>query len=133
MKINYVLAKRFLIAILGSVALYYLIMLIFTVTNHPQDLQNNFNSISSSQFIEPLLQNQSSKSSSGGFDYKLVGYRASDSRSSVIVEKNNETFVVQQSDLLENRYKLISVDAKFAIFEENGKRYQLSTNLKINN
>ena len=133
MKINYVLVKRFLIAILGSVALYYLIMLIFTVTNHPQDLQNNFNSISSSQFIEPLLQNQSSKSSSGGFDYKLVGYRASDSRSSVIVEKNNETFVVQQSDLLENRYKLISVDAKFAIFEEGGKRYQLSTNLKINN
>ncbi|MDC0905061.1 hypothetical protein OAS52_01135 [Gammaproteobacteria bacterium] len=133
MKINYVLVKRFLIAILGSVALYYLIMLIFTVTNHPQDLQNNFNSISSSQFIEPLLQNQSSKSSSGGFDYKLVGYRASDSRSSVIVEKNNETFVVQQSDLLENRYKLISVDAKFAIFEGNGKRYQLSTNLKINN
>ena len=108
-------------------------MLIFTVTNHPQDLQNNFNSISSSQFIEPLLQNQSSQSSSGGFDYKLVGYRASDNRSSVIVEKNNETFVVQQSDLLENRYKLISVDAKFAIFEENGKRYQLSTNLKINN
>ena len=133
MKINYVLVKRFLIAILGSVALYYLIMLIFTVTNHPQDLQNNFNSISSSQFIEPLLQNQSSKSSSGGFDYKLVGYRASDSRSSVIVEKNNETFVVQQSDLLENRYKLISVDAKCAIIEENGKRYQLSTNLKINN
>ena len=133
MKINYVLVKRFLIAILGSVALYYLIMLIFTVTNHPQDLKNNFNSISSSQFIEPLLENQSSKSSSAGFDYKLVGYRASDSRASVIVEKNNETFVVQQSDLLENRYKLISVDAKFAIFEEGGKRYQLSTNLKINN
>ena len=89
MKINYVLVKRFLIAILGSVALYYLIMLIFTVTNHPQDLQNNFNSISSSQFIEPLLQNQSSKSSSGGFYYKLVGYRASENRASVIVKKNN--------------------------------------------
>ena len=133
MKINYVLVKRFLIAILGTVALYYLLMLIFTVYNHPRDLKNNFNSISSSQFIEPLLENKSSKLSSSGFDYEVVGYRASDNRASVIVKKNNETFVVQQGDLLENRYKLVSVDANFAIFDENGKQYQLSTNLKINN
>jgi hypothetical protein len=108
-------------------------MLIFTVSNHPRDLKNNFNSISSSQFIEPLLENQSSKLSSTGFDYEVVGYRASDNRASVIVKKNNVTFVVQQGDLLENRYKLVSVDANFAIFDENGKRYQLSTDLKIDN
>ena len=130
---NYVLVKRFLIAILGTVALYYLIMLIFTVVNHPRDIKSNFNSISSSQFIEPLLENKSSKLSSSSFDYEVLGYRASDNRASVIVKKNNETFVVQQGDLLENRYKLISVDANFAIFDENGKRYQLSTDLKIDN
>jgi len=133
MKMNYVLVKRFLIAILGTVALYYLIMLIFTVYNHPRDIKSNFNSISSSQFIEPLLGNKSSKLSSSSFDYEVLGYRASDNRASVIVKKNNETFVVQQGDLLENRYKLISVDANFAIFDENGKRYQLSTDLKIDN
>ena len=130
---NYVLVKRFLIAILGTVALYYLIMLIFTVYNHPRDIKSNFNSISSSQFIEPLLGNKSSKLSSSSFDYEVLGYRASDNRASVIVKKNNVTFVVQQGDLLENRYKLISVDANFAIFDENGKRYQLSTDLKIDN
>lgn len=133
MKMNYVLVKRFLIAILGTVALYYLIMLIFTVYNHPRDIKSNFNSISSSQFIEPLLENKSSKLSSSSFDYEVLGYRASDNRASVIVKKNNETFVVQQGDLLENRYKLISVDVNFAIFDENGKRYQLSTDLKIDN
>ena len=132
MKMNYVLVKRFLIAILGTVALYYLIMLIFTVYNHPRDIKSNFNSISSSQFIEPLLENKSSKLSSG-FDYEVIGYRASNNRASIIVKKNNETFVVQQGDLLENRYKLVSVDANFAIFDENGKQYQLSTNLKIDN
>ena len=130
---NYVLVKRFLIGILGTVALYYLIMLIFTVYSHPRDIKSNFNSISSSQFIEPLLENKSSKLSSSGFDYEVVGYRASDNRASVIVKKNNVTFVVQQGDLLENRYKLISVDVNFAIFDENGKRYQLSTDLKIDN
>jgi hypothetical protein len=133
MKINTVLVKRILIAILGCVALYYLIMLIYTVSDRPHDQKNNFNSISSSKFTEPLFENQSSQPSSTGFEYKVVGYRASENRASVIVKKNNQTFVVQQGDLLNNRYKLISVDAQFAIFDENGKRYQLSTNLKIDN
>ena len=58
-----------------------------------------------------------------------MGYRAGQTRSSVIVQKKNKSFVVQQGELLENKYKLIKVDDEFAIFEYSGQSYQLETNL----
>ena len=42
-------------------------------------------------------------------------------------------YVVQQGELLENTYKLESVNSKIAIFTQNGKSYQLSTEITINN
>ena len=63
----------------------------------------------------------------------FIGHATSEHPKSREIFENNQTFVVQQGDLLNNRYKLLSVDAQFAIFDENGKRYQLSTNLKIDN
>jgi len=79
---------------------------------------------SSIESVSPSLVIESSE-----FDYKIVGYRAGGLRSSVIVERQNQSFVVQQGALLENKYKLISVGSDSAIFEYMGKRYQLSTNL----
>jgi hypothetical protein len=70
-----------------------------------------------------------SETLSSSFDYKVVGYRAGQNRASVIVEKNNQTYVVQQGELLDNRYKLISVDSEVAVFSQNGKKYSLSTQL----
>ena len=55
------------------------------------------------------------------------------SRASVIVERNNQTFVVQQGALLENKYKLLSVNIEYATFEYNGNIFQLSTNLTVDN
>jgi len=101
--------------------------------SQPENIKNNFSSISNSQYISQNPGQATQEPLSSGFNYKIVGYRAGEKRSSVIVEKNNQTYVVQQGELLENTYKLESVNSKIAIFTQNGKSYQLSTEITINN
>ena len=133
MKINFILVKKALIIMLGAVAMYYLINLYLVLMSQPEDIKNNFSSISNSQSISENPGQSIQESVSSSFDYKVIGYRAGDKRASVIVEKNNQTYVVQQGELLENTYKLESVNSKIAIFTQNGKSYQLSTDITINN
>jgi type II secretory pathway component PulC len=101
--------------------------------SQPGNIKNNFSSISNSQSISDNPGQSIQESVSSNFNYKVIGYRASDKRASVIVKKNNQTYVVQQGELLENTYKLESVNSKIAIFTQNGKSYQLSTDIIINN
>jgi type II secretory pathway component PulC len=133
MKINFILVKKALIIMLGAVAMYYLINLYLVLMSQPENIKNNFSSISNSQSISENPGQLIQESVSSSFNYKVIGYRAGDKRASVIVEKNNQTYVVQQGELLENTYKLESVNSKIAIFTQNGKSYQLSTDITINN
>ena len=109
---------------LGAVAMYYLINLYLVLMSQPENIKNNFSSISNSQSISENPGQSKQESVSSSFNYKVIGYRAGDKRASVIVEKNNQTYVVQQGELLENTYKLESVNSKIAIFTQNGKSYQ---------
>lgn len=133
MKINFILVKKALIIMLGAVAMYYLINLYLVLMSQPENIKNNFSSISNSQSILENPRQSLQETVSSSFNYKVIGYRAGDKRASVIVEKNNQTYVVQQGELLENTYKLESVNSKIAIFTQNGKSYQLSTDITINN
>ena len=133
MKINFILVKKALITLLGAVAMYYLINLYLVLMSQPENIKNNFSSISNSQSISENPGQSIQEPVSSSFNYKVIGYRAGDKRASVIVEKNNQTYVVQQGELLENTYKLESVNSKIAIFTQNGKSYQLSTDITINN
>jgi hypothetical protein len=133
MKINFILVKKALIIMLGAVAMYYLINLYLVLMSQPENIKNNFSSISNSQSISENPGQSIQESLSSSFNYKVIGYRAGDKRASLIVEKNNQTYVVQQGELLENTYKLESVNSKIAIFTQNGKSYQLSTDITINN
>jgi len=133
MKINFILIKKALITLLGAAAIYYLINLYLVLMSQPENIKNNFSSIANSQSISENPGQSIQESVSSTFNYKVIGYRASDKRASVIVKKNNQTYVVQQGELLENTYKLESVNSKIAIFTQNGKSYQLSTDITINN
>ena len=133
MKINFILIKKALITLLGAIAIYYLINLYLVLMSQPEDIKNNFSSISNSQSILENPRQSLQETVSSSFNYKVIGYRAGDKRASLIVEKNNQTYVVQQGELLENTYKLESVNSKIAIFTQNGKSYQLSTDITINN
>ena len=56
------------------------------------------------------------------FEYELIGYRVDTigKNSSVVVKKDNQEFVVQVGELLENKYKLLSVTEKKVIFDYSG-------------
>jgi len=134
MNVNYILIKKTLIGLVALLAGYALYLLILSFVSRPSEINIDFNSIQgSTQFSSSIDVNQIESTPSSTFDYKVIGFRAGTSRSSVIVQKNNQTFVVQQGALLENKYKLASVDSEYATFEYNGNLFQLSTNLIVDN
>lgn len=134
MNTNYILIKKVLIGLVVLLAGYVLYLLILSFVSRPSEINIDFNSIQeSTQFSSSIDVNQIESTPSSNFDYKVVGFRASSSRASVIVKRNNQTFVVQQGALLENKYKLASVDSEYATFEYNGNIFQLSTNLTVDN
>ena len=134
MNTNYILIKKVLIGLVVLLAGYVLYLLILSFVSRPSEINIDFNSIQgSTQFSSSIDVNQIESTPSSTFDYKVVGFRAGTSRASVIVQKNNQTFVVQQGALLENKYKLATVNSEYATFEYNGNLFQLSTNLIVDN
>ena len=134
MNTNYILIKKVLIGLVVLLAGYVLYLLILSFISRPSEINIDFNSIQgSTQFSSSIDVNQIESTPSSTFDYKVVGFRAGTSRASVIVQKNNQTFVVQQGALLENKYKLTSVNNEYATFEYNGDLFQISTNLIVDN
>jgi|TARA_B100001094_G_scaffold4016_1_gene3617 hypothetical protein len=132
MNINYIHIKKVLIGLMALFAGYALYLLILSFISRPDSMNINFSPIqSSAQFSSSIETNQIKLSSSSTFDYEVIGYRAGSSRASVILKRNNQTFVVQQGALLENKYKLLSVNSEYATFEDNGNFFQLSTNLIV--
>ncbi|MDB4850576.1 hypothetical protein OAM41_03660 [Gammaproteobacteria bacterium] len=134
MNINYFFIKKTLIGLVSILAGYVLYLLILSFVSRPDEMNIEFSPIEgSAQLSSSIEVSQLESSPSSNFDYKVVGFRASSSRASVIVKRNNQTFVVQQGALLENKYKLASVDSEYATFEYNGNIFQLSTNLTVDN
>jgi len=134
MNINYFFIKKTLIGLVSILAGYVLYLLILSFVSRPDEMNIDFSPIEGSvQLSSSIEVSQLESSPSSNFDYKVVGFRASSSRASVIVERNNQTFVVQQGALLENKYKLLSVNIEYATFEYNGNIFQLSTNLTVDN
>ena len=134
MNINYPFIKKTLICLAGLLAGYVLYLLILSFVSRPDEMNIDFSPIDgSAQFSSSIEVSQIESRPSSNFEYKVVGFRASSSRASVIVERNNQTFVVQQGALLENKYKLLSVNSEYATFEYNGNIFQLSTNLTVDN
>ena len=132
MNTNYILIKKVLIGLVVLLAGYVLYLLILSFVSRPGEINIDFKSIQgSTQFSSSIDVNQIESTPSSTFDYKVIGFRAGTSRTSVIVQKNNQTFVVQQGALLENKYKLASVDSEYATFEYNGNLFQISTNLIV--
>ena len=133
MNVNYILIKKALIGLIALFAGYVLYLLILSFFSKPDSMNIDFSPMQgSAQSSSSIEVNQRDSSPSSTFEYKVVGYRASSSRASVIVQRNNQTFVVQRGALLENKYKLLSVNSEYATFEDNGNLFQLSTNLIVN-
>jgi len=130
MKVKYILIKKMLLSVLLGLAAYQLFILSLGILSQPKYFNLTFQPINQAimQTNAPNISIELTTESSD-FEYKVIGYRAGTSRASIIVKRNNQSFVVQQGELLENKYKLVSVDLDSAIFEYMGKKYELKTEL----
>ena len=121
--------KQILLTILSGVLLVNLYTFVSIMQSKPEieSLQliiNNNNDINKSTSTLTMENNIEDKSND--FNYQLVGFRvASNGNSSIIVKKNNKEFVVQVGELLENQYKLDSVNKDKAVFSYAGSIYEI--------
>ena len=74
----------------------------------------------------PSTNTTITESADDDFEYEVIGYRASTGeRSSVVLKKNNQEFVVQEGELLDNRYTLTNVEKDKVTFTFSGQIYEL--------
>ena len=101
--------------------------LVNILMNKPEAMTLELPNSGALNLIQPTtnIENKS-ETVSQNFDYELIGYRAaSNGNSSVVVKKNNKEFVVQIGDVLENQYRLTSVDKDKVVFSSSGKNYEI--------
>lgn len=122
---NFNIAKKIIFYCLVCFVLVALIYQLFLIFNAPTfqktspinvsaTINNNLNSNYSNQTATQLTNDE--------FPYKVVGYRAGEKNSSVVLRKADVDYVVQQGDLIDNTYRLISVSKEEIVFDRAGKQ-----------
>ena len=119
--------------LLKKLVFYLLILLVtalviyqlYLIINAPKFKTYNPINISS-KVINDLSKNnlnQNATQLSGDeFSYTIVGYRAGKENSSVVLRKNNVDYVVQQGELIDNTYRLISVSTDEIVIDRAGQK-----------
>ena len=120
--------KKITFAIFSILSIALLFGLAKTIVNYPKISKIELGNINGTLETETQPQNYNDDLvNDATFDYELIGYRDDTvgDNSSVVVKKNNEEFVVQVGDLLENKYKLLSVTEKKVIFAYSGNIFEV--------
>ena len=120
--------KKITFAIFSILSLALLFGLAKTIVNYPKIAKIELGNIIGTLETETPPQNYTvDLVNDATFDYELIGYRADTvgANASVIVKKNNEEYVVQVGDILENKYRLLSVSKNKVIFDYSGKVFEL--------
>lgn len=119
--------KQIVILILTGLFAINTYSLVNILMNKPEAMTLELPNSGALNLTQPTtnIENKS-ETVSQNFDYELIGYRAaSNGNSSVVVKKNNKEFVVQIGDVLENQYRLTSVDKDKVVFSSSGKNYEI--------
>ncbi|MEL1236096.1 MAG: hypothetical protein VXA61_05435, partial [Candidatus Neomarinimicrobiota bacterium] len=124
---NLNLAKKLVFYLLILLVTALVIYQLYLIINAPKFKTYNPINISS-KVINDLSKNNLNQNvtqlSGDEFSYTIVGYRAGKENSSVVLRKNNVDYVVQQGELIDNTYRLISVSTDEIVFDRSGqKRY----------
>ena len=120
--------KKIIFTVLSVLVLALLFTLGKTIMRYPTIEKIKLGKIEST--VETAIQPQNYNDdvvNDATFEYELIGYRVdiNGNNSSVVVKKSNEEFVVQVGDLLENKYKLLSVTEKKVIFDYSGNIFEV--------
>ena len=124
---NLNLAKKivfYLLILLVTVLVFYQLYLIINAPKFKKYSSINISSTVINDFSQDNLNQNATQLSDDEFSYTIVGYRAGKENSSVVLRKNNVDYVVQQGELIDNTYRLISVSTDEIVFDRSGqKRY----------
>ncbi|SVB92928.1 uncharacterized protein METZ01_LOCUS245782 [marine metagenome] len=125
---DFIKTKKITFSIFSILVLALLFSLVKTIMNYPKINSIELGKINGVVETETQPQNYNDDVvDDATFEYELIGYRVDTmgANSSVVVKKNNEEYVVQVGDLLENKYKLLSVSEKQVIFDYSGRIFEL--------
>ena len=120
--------KKIIFTVLSVLVLALLFTLGKTIMRYPTIEKIELGKIKGTVETETQPQNYNDDVvNDATFEYELIGYRVdiNGNNSSVVVKKSNEEFVVQVGDLLENKYKLLSVTEKKVIFDVSGNIFEV--------
>ena len=129
---NIIKTKKIIIFLLSFFAIVMAVITINNIMLYPNISAIDLSRINPTELSSIQVSNsQINTSTDSNFNYELIGFRL-DNRglnSSVIVKRNNQEFVIQKGDLLENKYLLTSVNKNNINFSYLGKDYQIENNL----
>ena len=122
---NYIIIKRLFFTLLLIAAIYFLLLIANSFINKPviKDINiMNLDEINISEFINQPDKNIVTTSNNEiKFEYNLIGIRAGDNDSSVILKKANKEYLVIIGETLNNNYELVEVLPSTAVFR-NGQK-----------
>jgi len=126
---NYILLKRlFFVPILVAV-LYFLFLITNSFINKPVIKDINITNLDVMNISESINQSDKNIVATSNndikFEYKLIGIRAGDNDSSVIVKKANKEYLVRLGETLDNNFELIQVLPNTAVFRNGQKMYRI--------
>ncbi len=127
--LNFKNTKKFLLLVLILPSIFLTLLLANSIAVAPDikkinlinikdiDMANSFNNIAPE--IKDIVNIEA-------FNYKLIGIRAGEVDSSVIVKKGNKEYVVALGESLENLYTLTEVSKNEAVFRNGQKVYKIN-------
>ena len=126
---NYILLKRlFFVPILVAVV-YFLFLITNSFINKPVIKDINITNLDVMNISESINQSDKNIVATSNndikFEYKLIGIRAGDNDSSVIVKKANKEYLVRLGESLDNNFELIQVLPNTAVFRNGQKMYRI--------
>jgi hypothetical protein len=126
---NYIHLKRLFFSLLLIAVIYFLFLIANSFINKPviEDINiTNLDEINISESINQPDKNIFAASNNEiKFEYKLIGIRAGDNDSSVIVKKANKEYLVSLGESLDNNFELIQVLPNTAVFRNGQKMYRI--------
>ncbi len=126
---NYILIKKVFFMLLLIAVVYVLFLLASTFINKPviKDIGTiALDEINITKSINKPDNNLASANNGINFEYKLIGIRAGESDSSVIVKKANKEYLVKLGDSLDSNFELIEVLPNTAVFRNGNKIYRIN-------
>ena len=125
---NYILIKRVFFTILSIAVMYVLFLIANSFINRAFIADINITNIDEINISGSINQPDNivpSTNNEINFEYKLIGIRAGDSDSSVIVKKANKEYLVRLGESLDSNFELIEVLPNTAVFRNGQKMYRI--------